>query len=42
MKWCVANGIINGDFDGEKVSLNPTANATRAQIAAIMARFALN
>ena len=41
MAWCVANGIINGDFDGEKVSLNPTANATRAQIAAILVRCVL-
>ncbi len=38
--WCVANGIIKGDLDKDVTYLNPTANATRAQIAAILARFA--
>ncbi len=41
MAWCVANGLIKGDLDGEVLSLNPTGYATRAQIAAIMVRFVL-
>ena len=41
LAWCVANGLIKGDLDGEVLSLNPTGYATRAQIAAIMVRFVL-
>ena len=36
MNWAVANGIFQGDSKG---NLNPTATATRAQLAVIMARF---
>jgi len=36
MNWAVANGIFEGDSKG---NLNPTATATRAQLAVIMARF---
>ncbi|MBR6826144.1 MAG: S-layer homology domain-containing protein, partial [Oscillospiraceae bacterium] len=37
--WAVANGIINGVKSGNTVTLNPRAGATRAQIAAVLARF---
>jgi len=36
MKWAVEQGIIKGMGDG---TLAPTANATRAQVSAILARF---
>ena len=36
MAWAVENGIIKGDDLGQ---LNPAANATRAEIAAILMRF---
>ncbi len=36
MNWAVANGIFKGDSKG---NLNPVATATRAELAAIMARF---
>ena len=38
MQWAVENGIING-IDG---ALQPTGSATRAQVAAMMARFVKN
>ena len=34
--WAVANGVVNGFPDG---SFQPQGNATREQMAAIMARF---
>jgi hypothetical protein len=36
MKWAVDNGIIGGTTDGR---LNPTGLATRAQVAAMVARY---
>ena len=36
MNWAVANGLFKGDSKG---NLNPTATATRAQLATILARF---
>ena len=36
MKWAVENGIVGGMDDG---TLNPQGPATRAQVAAMMARF---
>ena len=39
MIWAVSEGIIKGVGEGETVALNPKANATRAQIATIFARF---
>ena len=36
MNWAVANGIFKGDSKG---NLNPTATATRAQLATILTRF---
>ena len=38
MAWAVAQGILTGDGD----LLNPQASATRAQVAAILARFCAN
>ena len=37
--WAIANGIINGSKQGSTVVLNPRASATRAQVAAILARY---
>ena len=39
MIWAVKEGIINGVGEGDSVALAPKANATRAQIATIFARF---
>ena len=39
MKWAVAEGLINGMRDGKKNYLAPQANATRAQVAAILMRY---
>ncbi len=39
MVWAVAQGIINGNSTEGVVALAPKGNATRAQIAAIIARF---
>jgi hypothetical protein len=36
VQWCVANGIIGGTTDGK---LNPEGNATRAAVAAMVARY---
>ena len=36
MAWAVANGIVTGFPDG---TFQPQGNATREQMAAIMARF---
>ena len=36
MLWAIENGLISGMGDG---SLNPQGNATRAQVATILARF---
>ena len=37
--WAIENGLINGMTDG---TLKPQATATRAQVAAILARFCEN
>ena len=39
MIWAVNEGIVKGVGEGESAALAPKANATRAQIAAIFARF---
>ena len=39
MNWAVANGIFKGDSKG---NLNPTATATRAELAVILTRFLAN
>ena len=39
MRWAVANGLIDGMDDG---TLNPQGDATRAQVAAVLARFCSN
>ena len=39
MKWAVEKGLINGVKSGDVTTLSPQANATRAQIAAIIMRF---
>lgn len=36
MQWAIGAGLISGYTDG---TVNPTANATRAEVAAIMTRF---
>ncbi len=38
--WCVENGIISGDKNGDVTKLNPENDATRAQFATIITRFA--
>ena len=40
MAWAVANGIISGSLEGGKTYLEPTGNATRAQVASILMRYA--
>ncbi|MBR3424135.1 MAG: S-layer homology domain-containing protein, partial [Clostridia bacterium] len=39
MKWAVAEGLINGMREGGRDYLAPGANATRAQVAAILMRY---
>lgn len=39
MNWAVAEGIVSGVAQNDGVILNPAGNATRAQFAAIMARY---
>ena len=39
MRWAIGTGLINGMGDG---TVNPSGNATREQVAAIMARFISN
>ncbi|MBQ6678112.1 MAG: S-layer homology domain-containing protein [Clostridia bacterium] len=39
MKWAVAEGLITGSREGGKDYLAPQANATRAQVAAILMRY---
>ena len=39
MRWAVSNGLIDGMDDG---TLNPQGDATRAQVAAVLARFCSN
>ncbi|MBQ6262113.1 MAG: S-layer homology domain-containing protein [Clostridia bacterium] len=39
MKWAVAEGLISGVRNGAKNYLAPKANATRAQVAAILMRY---
>lgn len=38
--WCVENSIISGDKNGDVTRLNPENDATRAQFATIITRFA--
>ena len=40
MSWAVANGIIGGVREGGKDYLDPKGDATRAQTAAILMRYA--
>ena len=43
MRWAVGMGLINGTMDAQgNITLNPTGNATRSQVAAIMTRFVRN
>lgn len=37
--WCVENGIMSGDKNGNVTKLNPENDATRAQFATIITRF---
>ena len=39
MSWCVAMGFINGIKSDDAALLDPTGNATRAQIAKVLTRF---
>lgn len=36
MGWAIENGIVNGDANGK---LNPQGTASRAHVAAVMARY---
>lgn len=38
MAWCVGSGIINGRANGEVITLDPTANASRAEVVTIIHR----
>ena len=42
LAWAVDYGIISGQSNNGKVLLNPTANATRAELASILMRFMEN
>lgn len=42
LSWTIAEGIIGGSREGDRVYLNPEGNATRAQVAAIFMRFVEN
>ena len=42
MAWAVESGIISGTPKGGKTYLDPTGNATRAQVASILMRYAKN
>lgn len=39
LSWANASGLINGTDEGRGVFLDPTGNATRAQVAAILMRY---
>ena len=39
MAWAIANGIVTGSTEAGTLYLRPTTGATRAQIAAILARY---
>ena len=39
MSWAVAQGILMGSVNGNAVTLNPTASATRAELAAVLMRY---
>lgn len=39
MNWAVAEGILNGTREGSVVYLDPTGNATRAQMANLLMRY---
>ncbi len=39
MSWAVAEELISGSDEGDKTTLNPRGNATRAQVATILMRF---
>lgn len=40
LAWAVENGIINGSIEGGKTYLDPQGEATRAQVASILMRYA--
>ena len=42
LAWANAAGLINGTKEGKQILLAPTANATRAQVAAILTRYIQN
>lgn len=39
VSWAVAQGILMGSANGNAVTLNPTASATRAELAAVLMRY---
>ncbi|MBQ4565156.1 MAG: S-layer homology domain-containing protein, partial [Oscillospiraceae bacterium] len=39
LSWAVAEGLINGNKEGDVTYLAPLASATRAQVAAILMRY---
>ena len=42
LSWAVSHELINGLAEGGKSYLAPQGNATRAQVATILARYAQN
>ena len=42
MSWAVATGVISGNKINGTVLLDPKGNATRAQIATVLMRYAKN
>ncbi len=42
MAWAVENGLVNGIKNGSETTLAPQGTATRAQVAAILARYVQN
>ena len=40
LAWAVENGLVSGTLRGGKAYLDPTGNATRAQVASILMRYA--
>lgn len=42
MKWANGIGLINGSQEGQQILLKPESNSTRAQMAAIIHRYATN
>lgn len=42
LQWAVAEGVISGVKNGNKLELQPVGGATRAQIASVLSRFVQN